>query len=59
MENLGGEPLMYIVRQHNKLWAYHDVPPSLRPKVGKRRFRANLQTDDKATAKVRAAVYEA
>jgi hypothetical protein len=50
---------MYITTQNNMWWAYHDVPPSLREKMGKKRFRASLKTHDRGLAKVRAAILEA
>lgn len=45
---------MYLKRRHRKWWAFHDVPPSLRPVLGKKRFATSLETEDEKTAKRRA-----
>lgn len=51
--------MAYLAKQWNKYWAIHDVPPSLRGRVGRKRFSANLHTGDHAKAKILKAAYEA
>src|SRR5262249_39688800 len=50
---------MYLVLRHQTYWAVHDVPPSLRKAVGRRRFAASLGTGDIDQARIKAAVCEA
>ena len=50
---------MYLVQRRRVWWAFHDVPPSVRQKIGRPRFRANLKTHDRGLARVRAAIHEA
>lgn len=46
---------MYLGKQHRRWWAYHDIPPSLRPAFdGRKRLTRNLQTENEATARRRA-----
>ena len=57
--DLTGLDTMYLVLRHQTYWAVHDVPPSLRNAVGRRRFYESLGTGDRGQAKIKAAVCEA
>jgi len=50
---------MYLQLRWRTWWCHHDVPPSIRHALGRKRFSANLKTHDRATAKVRATLFEA
>jgi integrase len=50
---------VYLVQRHQTWWAFHDVPPSVREKMGRSRLHANLKTHDRGRARVLAAVHEA
>jgi integrase len=50
---------MYIERRRRVWYALHTVPPRLRKALGKVRFVASLETEDRATAERRAAVLKA
>lgn len=50
---------MYIERRRKKLYALHDIPADLRPRLGKARFVVSLDTEDMREAKRRAAYFEA
>jgi integrase len=45
---------LYLKKRHRKWWAYHDVPPKLRPVMGIYRFATSLETEDEKTARKRA-----
>jgi integrase len=52
---MGKMRTMYLGKQHRKWWAYHDIPPSLKPAFGGlKRLAANLQTEDEKLARRRA-----
>jgi hypothetical protein len=50
---------MYIERRRRVWYALHSIPPRLRKALGKVRFVASLETEDRATAERRAAVLKA
>ena len=50
---------MYIERRRRVWYALHTVPPRLRKALGKVRFVASLETEDRAAAERRAAVLKA
>ncbi|WP_207462274.1 tyrosine-type recombinase/integrase [Azospirillum sp. SYSU D00513] len=50
---------MYLEKRRQRWYALHDIPSDVQGVLGRRRFVQSLETEDKATARQRAAILEA